>query len=107
VPNPSPLHRLFGLHHTSAREAAETLGVSENTVSRWLTRKRKPSYDALMKIASTYQINPGLLDADREASPAAWAQFIKELGDPDRIERVDTELIPAVLAETARQLKAV
>jgi transcriptional regulator with XRE-family HTH domain len=101
---PSPLHRLLFLHHDSAREAAKTLGVSENTVSRWLNGKRKPSYDALMTIARTYGINPGLLDADRETSPETWRAFITELGDPDRIERADTELIPAVLAELEKQL---
>lgn len=95
------------MHHTSAREAAKALGVSENTVSRWLNGKRKPSYDAMIKLANVYAINPGLLEADREKSPETWTHFVKALGDPERIERVDTELIPAVLAETTRQLKAV
>jgi transcriptional regulator with XRE-family HTH domain len=101
---PSPLHRLLFLHHRSAREAAETLGVSENTVSRWLNGKRKPSYDALMQISRAYGINPGLLAADREKSPETYVAFLKELGDPERIDRADTELIPAVLAELHTQL---
>jgi transcriptional regulator with XRE-family HTH domain len=104
---PSPLHRLLFMHHTTAREAAEVLGVSENTVSRWLNGKRKPSYDAMVKLANVYAINPGLLDADREKSPETWTHFVRALGDPERIERVETELIPAMWKELDRQLKAV
>jgi transcriptional regulator with XRE-family HTH domain len=90
------------LHHRTARDAAEVLGMSEHTVSRWLTGKRKPSYDALMKLAETYQVGIHLLDASRDKSPETWSQFLRELGDPERIERVETESIQP-LAESGRR----
>jgi transcriptional regulator with XRE-family HTH domain len=101
---PTPLHRLIFLHHRTARDAAETLGLNEHTVSRWLTGKGKPGYDAMMKLADVYRIGPHLLSAHRERSPDTWAEFVRQLGDPERIETVETETIPAARRE---RIKAV
>ena len=58
------LRRLLFFHHASAREAARALDVSEHAVSAWLTGKRRPSLDALVKITETYDIDSRALFGD-------------------------------------------
>jgi transcriptional regulator with XRE-family HTH domain len=72
------LRRLLFFHHPSAREAARTLGVSEHAVSAWLTGKRRPSLDALVKIAETYDVDSRVLMGDP-------LEFARHLGERERI----------------------
>jgi transcriptional regulator with XRE-family HTH domain len=75
------LRRLLLFEHRSGKEAAEALGVTEATVSRWLTGKRYPSAEALIAIEKLYDVSPRDLDAD----PVDFAQ---KLADPDRMNYV-------------------
>ena len=47
------LHRLIHFEHRSGREAAAALGVTERTISQWLTGKRYPSGEMLARIDRT------------------------------------------------------
>jgi transcriptional regulator with XRE-family HTH domain len=58
------LRRLIYFHHWSAREAAKIIGVSEHARSAWLTEKRKPGLESIMRIAGLYDIDPRLLTGD-------------------------------------------
>ena len=82
------LRRLIYFHHSSAREAAKILGVSEHAMSAWLTEKRKPGLDSIMRIAGLYDIDPRLLSGD----PLAFA---RDLADPARIEHAETNILHA------------
>jgi transcriptional regulator with XRE-family HTH domain len=79
------LRRLLFFHHPSAREAARALGVSEHAVSAWLTGKRRPSLDALLKIAETYDIDSRLLMGDP-------LEFARHLGERERILTAERNL---------------
>ena len=83
------LRRLIYFHHWSAREAAKVIGVSEHAMSAWLTEKRKPGIDSVMRIAGLYDIDPRLLSGDQLA-------FAKELADPDRIQHAEANIGHAV-----------
>jgi transcriptional regulator with XRE-family HTH domain len=82
------LRRLIYFPHSSAREAARTLGVSEHAMSAWLTEKRKPGLDSIMRIAGLYDIDPRLLSGD----PLAFA---RDLADPARIEHAEANILHA------------
>jgi transcriptional regulator with XRE-family HTH domain len=82
------LRRLIYFHHSSAREAAKILGVSEHAMSAWLTEKRKPGLDSIMRIAGLYDIDPRLLSGD----PLAFA---RELSEPARIEHAEANILHA------------
>ena len=79
------LRRLIYFHHWSAREAAKVIGVSEHAMSAWLTEKRKPGIDSVMRIAGLYDIDPRLLSGDQLA-------FAKELADPERIQHAEANV---------------
>jgi transcriptional regulator with XRE-family HTH domain len=107
---PSPLHRLISFHHTTARDAANVLGISERTLSAWLNGARQPSTSHLMKLAKLYQINPAHLDTDvtyntwglfhtGAASHRVSTDFLRELADPERIRQVDEVNIPKARRE--------
>lgn len=74
------LRRLLLFEHRTAKEAAAALGVTEATVSRWLTGKRYPSAELLIAMDKLYGVSPRQLDAD----PVEFAQV---LADPDRMNR--------------------
>src|SRR5438128_1103909 len=82
------LRRLIYFHHWSAREAAKIVGVSEHAMSAWLTEKRKPGLDSIMRIAELYDIDPRLLSGDQLA-------FARELADPDRIQNAEANILHA------------
>lgn len=75
------LRRLLLFEHRSGKEAADALGVTEATVSRWLTGKRYPSAEALIAIDKRYGISPRDLDSDP-------IEFAQRLADPDRMMAV-------------------
>jgi transcriptional regulator with XRE-family HTH domain len=77
--------RLLFFHHPSAREAARALGVSEHAVSAWLTGKRRPNLDALVKIAETYDIDSRVLMGDP-------LDFARHLGERERILTAERNL---------------
>jgi transcriptional regulator with XRE-family HTH domain len=79
------LRRLIYFHHWSAREAAKVIGVSEHAMSAWLTEKRKPGIDSVMRIAGLYDLDPRLLSGDQLA-------FAKELADPERIQHAEVNI---------------
>jgi hypothetical protein len=63
---------------------AKVIGVSEHGMSEWLTEKRTPGIDSLMRTAGFYDIDPRLLSGDQLA-------FAKELADPERIRHARGE----------------
>jgi transcriptional regulator with XRE-family HTH domain len=79
------MRRLIYFHHWSAREAAKILGVSEHAISAWLTEKRKPGLDSMMRIAGIYDIDPRLLSGEQ-------LDFAQELADPDRIKNAEANV---------------
>jgi transcriptional regulator with XRE-family HTH domain len=79
------LRRLIYFHHWSAREAAKVIGVSEHAMSAWLTEKRTPGIESVMRIAGLYDIDPRLLSGDQ-------LEFAKELADPDRIQHAEVNI---------------
>jgi transcriptional regulator with XRE-family HTH domain len=79
------LRRLISFHHWSAREASRTLGVSEHAMSAWLTEKRKPGLDSIMRIAGIYDLDPRLLSGDQ-------LEFARELADPERIKNAESNI---------------
>jgi transcriptional regulator with XRE-family HTH domain len=79
------LRRLIYFHHGSAREAARVIGVSEHAISAWLTEKRRPGIDSVMRIAGVYDIDPRVLSGDQLA-------FAEELADPERIQHAETNV---------------
>jgi transcriptional regulator with XRE-family HTH domain len=79
------LRRLLFFHHASAREAARALRVSEHTVSAWLTGKRRPNLDALVKIAETYDVDSRVLMGDP-------LEFARHLGERERILTAERNL---------------
>jgi transcriptional regulator with XRE-family HTH domain len=83
------LRRLIYFHHWSAREAARVIGVSEHAMSAWLTEKRKPGLESVMRIAGLYDVDPRLLSGDQFA-------FAKELADSDRIQHAEANIGHAV-----------
>jgi transcriptional regulator with XRE-family HTH domain len=88
------LRRLIYFHHSSAREAARILGVSEHAMSAWLTEKRKPGLDSIMRIAGVYDIDPRLLSGDQLA-------FARDLADPVRIEHSEANILHAARGVSA------
>jgi hypothetical protein len=54
-------------------------------MSAWLTEKRKPGIDSVMRIAGLYDVDPRLLSGDQLA-------FAKELAEPDRIEHAEANV---------------
>jgi transcriptional regulator with XRE-family HTH domain len=73
------LRRLLLFEHHSGKEAAVALGVTDASVSRWLTGKRYPGAQALIAIERLYGVSPRELDED----PVDFAQ---RLADPARIK---------------------
>lgn len=72
------LRRLLLFEHMTAKEAADAMGATQATVSRWLTGKRYPSAEALIKIETLYGVSPRELDSDP-------VEFAQALADADRI----------------------
>ena len=79
---PENLRRLLYFHHRSAKEAAQSLGVSEHAVSAWLTGKRRPSGSHMLKIALRYHFDLTIL------AEGDLVEFASELARPERIEFV-------------------
>ncbi len=88
------LRRLLFFEHRSGKEAAEALGVTEATISRWITGKRYPSAQALIEIDKRYGISPRDLDSD-------LAEFAQRLADPGRLQ-----FIHKTHAARVRQIEA-
>jgi transcriptional regulator with XRE-family HTH domain len=82
---PLNLRRLLFFHHASAREAARALGVTEHAVSAWLTGKRRPGTDALIRISEVYDVDTRLLLGD----PLVFAEA---LGNRVRVVHAEENL---------------
>lgn len=80
------LRRLVFFHHPTAKDAAGVIGVSEHAMSAWLTGKRKPGLDSVMRIAAIYDVDPRLLSGD----PLAFA---RQLADPGRITNAEENIL--------------
>ncbi len=52
------LRHWFKATGLSQREAAERLGVTQGTLSHWLTNRRKPSLNVLDRVSKVTGINP-------------------------------------------------
>jgi transcriptional regulator with XRE-family HTH domain len=83
------IRRLIFFHHRSQREAAQLLGVSEHTVSRWIRGKTEPDSQALMKMAEVYGINPYRLSVEP-------TEFAKDLADAERIKQAERKVVEAI-----------
>jgi hypothetical protein len=57
-------------------------------MSAWMTEKRKPGLDSIMRIAGLYDVDPRLLSGD----PLAFA---RELADSARIENAEANILQA------------
>lgn len=53
-------------HHLSQEEAAEKLGVTRQTISKWETEESKPDFDKINLICELYRITPNELFGDTE-----------------------------------------
>jgi transcriptional regulator with XRE-family HTH domain len=85
------IRRLVYFHNRTQREAARAMGVSEHTVSRWLTGKTEPDTQALLRMAEIYGINPYRLNADP-------TEFAKDLADGERMREADRQVLEALEA---------
>jgi transcriptional regulator with XRE-family HTH domain len=97
TPFQTNLRRLIHFEHRSGREAAAALGVTERTISQWLTGKRYPSGEALMRIDKTYGISPRELDLDP-------VEFAQRLSDPDRMTYT-AQMLDRIHGSTAARAK--
>jgi transcriptional regulator with XRE-family HTH domain len=95
-----PWPRLLLFEHRSGKEAAQALGVTEATVSRWLTGKRYPAAEALIAIDKLYGVSPRDLDAD----PVDFAQ---RLADPERMNYVAIAREAGQMAATRARVDAI
>jgi transcriptional regulator with XRE-family HTH domain len=101
------LRRLLLFEHRSGKEAAAALGVTDASVSRWLTGRRYPNAPALIAIERLYGVSPRALDGD----PVEFAQV---LADPERIKYAESmrehadrgELTPEAAVEASRRAQA-
>ncbi len=84
-PFPTNLRRLVMFHHSSAREAARALGVTEHAVSAWITGKRRPAAAGLLAIDRVYHVSPRDLDLPPE-------DFAQLLADRERMLAADENL---------------
>ena len=99
---PLNLRRLLSFHHASGREAAGVIGASEHAVSAWLTGKREPNMQMMMRLADLYDFDP----RDIAGDPLDFAQ---ELADPARIEAAEKNIRAAAgakLTPKERQIMA-
>src|SRR4051812_14641420 len=94
------MRRLFFFEHRSGKEAAEALGVTEATISRWITGKRYPSAQALIAIDKLYGISPRDLDAPLE-------EFAQRLADPERLNYVALDRGKPQLEATKRRVEQI
>ena len=66
--------RLLGLHRLSQHFTAQLLGVSEATMSAWMTGKSQPSLAKAIGIAELFQVSTDrLMGAEFEDSPRSRA----------------------------------
>ena len=79
--------RLLGLHALTQHFTAELLGVSEATVSGWMTGKTTPSLSKAIAIADLFQIS-----TDRLMGATFSDLVATDLADPDRFERVEERI---------------
>jgi transcriptional regulator with XRE-family HTH domain len=89
------LRLLVRFEHGTGREAAKVLGVQERTVSQWLTGKRYPSGEMLMRIDKTYGISPRALDLPPE-------DFAQLLTDRERLDKFSM----AIHSERAKEIES-
>ena len=81
------LVRLLGLHALSQHLAAQLLGVSNTTMSSWITGKSTPSLIKAVAVADLFGIS-----AERLISAPFADLLANELADPDRFTRVEERL---------------
>jgi transcriptional regulator with XRE-family HTH domain len=79
--------RLLGLHRLSQHFTAQLLGVSEATMSAWMTGKSQPSLAKAIDIAALFQVSTERL---------MGAEFVSllegELADRERFARVEARI---------------
>jgi transcriptional regulator with XRE-family HTH domain len=80
------LRRLIFFHHRSAKGAAELLGVSQHAISAWLTGKRPPRMQHLLRTALLYNFDLGALTSE------SLFVFARELARPERIAFAEAQL---------------
>jgi transcriptional regulator with XRE-family HTH domain len=79
--------RLLGLHGLTQNFASELLGVSEATVSGWMSGKTTPSLGKAIAISDLFQIS-----TDRLMGAKFSDLLSKELADPERFDRVEDRI---------------
>jgi transcriptional regulator with XRE-family HTH domain len=78
--------RLIGMHGLRARQAADLLGVSAQTVSGWINQHSRPSFDAGLKITAIFEV-----PADRIVNEP-FSELLDVLGNKERYERVEATI---------------
>lgn len=81
------LVRLLGMHALSQHLAAQLVGVSNTTMSAWMTGKSTPSLSKAVAVAELFEVS-----ADRLISAPFADLLARELADPERFARVEERL---------------
>jgi DNA-binding XRE family transcriptional regulator len=81
------LVRLLGLHALSQHLAAQLVGVSNTTMSSWMTGKSTPSLIKAVAVAELFEIS-----AERLIGAPFADLLAHELADPERFRRVEERL---------------
>jgi transcriptional regulator with XRE-family HTH domain len=81
------LVRLMGLHALPAKEAAEMLGMSQSTFSKWASGTRQPSFATALTVGEFFKV-----PADRLARAEFADLLANELSSPERFESVEAEI---------------
>lgn len=79
--------RLLGLHRLSQHFTAQLLGVSEATMSAWMTGKSQPSLAKAIDIAELFQVS-----TDRLMGAEFVSLLERELADRERFARVEARI---------------
>jgi len=79
--------RLLGLHALTQHFAAQLLGVSEATISSWMTGKSRPSLSKAIAIADLFQIS-----TDKLMGAAFHELLSTELSNQERFEKVEERI---------------
>ena len=81
------LVRLLGMHALSQHLAAQLVGVSNTTMSAWMTGKSTPSLSKAVAVAELFEVS-----AERLISAPFADLLSRELADPERFARVEERL---------------
>lgn len=98
-------------HHLNQPELASQLGVSQSTVSLWLSGKTQPGLDKLITLADIFHYDraallrqlgfidsPFALTPELESKMKQLDEILRSSDNPKLTEYIDTRLIKAITA---------